>query len=141
VGEAALPAEKEQDDMQLNEMMVALGVPLGVFSMAVAIVALVGYFKHQARKQRADLIRLALEKGQPLPAELLDAAAAPRNDLASGIQWIFAGAGISLFLWFLKPGQSVWAVGLVVFFVGLGKLVSHVVAGRQPTAPPGSPAT
>jgi hypothetical protein len=120
--------------MQINEMFVALGVPLGVFSMAVAIVALVGYFKHQARKQRTALIQLALEKGQPLPADLLDAPASPRNDLASGIQLVFVGIGLGLFLWFFRPGQSIWAVGLVVFFTGLGKLASHALAGRA--APP-----
>src|SRR5512137_1829242 len=69
--EPALPAGKEPS-MQMNEMFVALGVPLGAFFMAVAIVALVGYFKHQARTQRAELIKLALERGQPLPAGLLD---------------------------------------------------------------------
>jgi hypothetical protein len=127
--------------MQMNEMLVALGVPLGAFFMSVAIVGLVGYFNHQERTRRHETIRLALEKGQTLPPDLLTPPRSGRNDLASGIQWIFAGAGISLFLWFLKPGQSIWAVGLVILFVGLGKLVSHAVAGRQPTAPPGSPAT
>lgn len=136
--------------MQINEMLVAVGVPVGTMAMAAVIVAVVGYFRSQERKQRHETIRLALEKGQPLPAELLDSelsiasrsfgATARQGDLARGIQWIFAGAGISLFLWFLKPAQSVWAVGLVVLFVGLGKLVSHAVTGRQPPTPPGGPA-
>ena len=66
--------------------------------MVVAIVALVGHFKHQASSQRAELIRIALEKGQPLPAQLLDAPGPARNDLANGIRTIFAGVGVGLFL-------------------------------------------
>jgi Domain of unknown function (DUF6249) len=137
--------------MQINEMLVAVGVPVGTMAMAAVIIAVVGYFKNQERKQRHETIRLALEKGQPLPAELLDSelsvlsrsfgAAARQGDLARGIQWIFAGAGLSLFLWIFKPERPLWAVGLVVLFVGVGKLVSHAVTSRQPTTPPGGPAT
>jgi hypothetical protein len=125
--------------MQMNEMFVALGVPLGAFFMAVAIVALVGYFNHQERKQRHESIRLALEKGQSLPPELLTPTRLPRSDLASGIQLVFVGIGLSLFLWLLKPGHSFWAVGIVVLFVGLGRLVSHALVNRPPPVPPGGP--
>jgi hypothetical protein len=127
--------------MQMNEMFVALGVPLGAFSMAVAIVALVGYFKHQARKQRAELIRLALEKGQPLPAELLESPGPARNDLANGIRTIFVGLGLGVFLWLLKPERSLWAVGLMVAIIGLGQLVAHYASARKAPATPGGPTT
>jgi hypothetical protein len=126
--------------MQLNEMLVALGVPLGAFFMAVAIVALVGYFKHQERRQRHETIRLALEKGQPLPPELLAPPRPPRSELASGIQWSFVGVGLSLFLWLFKPERGLWAVGLILLFVGLGKLVAHAVTARPPPAAPARPA-
>jgi len=123
--------------MEINEMFVALGIPLGAFSMAVAIVALVGYFRQQERKQRAELIRLALEKGQALPAELLDAPTPARNDLANGIQTIFLGVGLGLFLWLFKPEKPLWAVGLMIVIFGLGKLASHAVTSRTPPAPGG----
>jgi hypothetical protein len=126
--------------MQVNEMLVALGVPLGVFSMAVAIVALVGWFRHQARKQRAELIRLALEKGQPLPAQLFDAPGPARNDLAGGIKTVFVGVGLGLFLWIFKPNQALWSVGLLVGVIGLGQLVAHFVAAPKAPASPGGSA-
>jgi hypothetical protein len=127
--------------MEMNEMFVALGVPLGAFFMAVAIVALVGYFKHQARTQRADLIRIALERGQPLPAELLDAPGPVRNDLAGGIRTIFAGLGLGVFLWIFKPDRGLWAVGLMVAIIGAGQLIAHFATSRRPPAVPGGPAT
>ena len=126
--------------MELNEMFVALGVPLGAFFMAVAIVALVGYYKHQARTQRAGLIRLALERGQPLPAGLLDEPGPARNDLANGIRTLFAGLGIGLFLWLFKPERPLWAVGLMVAIIGLGQLAAHAATARKAPAPPGDPA-
>jgi len=127
--------------MQINEMFVALGVPLGAFSMAVAIVGMVGYYKHQARRQRAELIRLALEKGQPLPAGLLESPGPTRNDLAGGIRTTFVGLGLGLFLWILKPDQALWSVGLLVVFIGLGQLVAHFVTSRGAPASPGGHAT
>ena len=125
--------------MQMNEMFVALGVPLGAFFMAVAIVALVGYFNHMERKQRHETIRLALEKGQQLPPELLSPPRAPGNELARGIRTIFAGLGIVVLMWALLPGKSLWAIGLLVMLVGLGQLAAHAVTTRKPRAPSGGP--
>ncbi len=133
--------------MHVNEMMVALGIPIGSMALAAVIVGLVGYFKSQERKQRHETIRLALEKGQPLPPGLLDAdddeggaARNRRNGLASGIQWISLGLGLSLFLWIFKPERPLWAVGLILIFVGLGRLIAHAVTRRQAGATPGGPA-
>ncbi len=102
--------------------------------------SLVGYFKHQASRQRAELIRIALEKGQPLPAQLLDAPGPARNDLAGGIRTIFAGLGVGLFLWIIKPERPIWALGLMVVLIGLGQLVAHAVMARKAPAAPGGPA-
>jgi uncharacterized membrane protein HdeD (DUF308 family) len=124
--------------MELNETFVALGVPLGAFFMAVAIVAVVGYFRNQEQQRRAELIKLALEKGQPLPPALLEAPRFPGSDLARGIKTIFVGLGLGVFLWMLKPDRSIWAVGLLVGFIGVGQLVAHAVTRNKdasPTAP------
>lgn len=136
--------------MQIYDLIVAVGIPLGSLAFAALIVGLVGYFKNLERMRRHETIRLALEKGQPLPADLLnddESPAAPalgpaarHRDLARGIQWIFVGVGLSLFLWIFKPERPLWSVGLILLFVGLGKLVSHAVTGRQPPATPGNPA-
>ncbi len=136
--------------MQVNEMMVALGIPIGSMALAAVIVGLVGYFKNQERRQRHETIRLALEKGQPVPPELLDdelalakqalGSGGRRRDLAKGIQWIFTGVGLSLFLWIFRPEHSLWAVGLILIFIGLGKLVAHAVTRGQDAPAPGGPA-
>ncbi len=125
--------------MQLHETVVAVLIPLGAFFMAVAIVALVGYFNHQERKQRHETIRLALEKGQTLPAELLAPARGSGNELARGIRTIFAGLGVAVLMWFLRPDRSLWAIGLLVILVGMGQLAAHAVTTRRPRGPTTGP--
>jgi hypothetical protein len=114
-----------------------------VFLTAAIIVATVFLFMHKAKELRHATIRLALEKGQPLPPGLLDPAAAfvgerfrqSHNDLAKGVKLVFIGVGLSLF--FLVTGYAHWGIGLIVLFVGLGHLVSHALVGRSPPdAPP-----
>ena len=126
--------------MQTYEMMVALGIPLGTMALAAVIVAVVGHFKNLERRQRAELIRLALEKGQPLPPEALDPPSPARNELGGGIRTIFTGVGLGVFFWVLKPGHPVWAVGLLVVLIGVGRLVAHYVTARAVPASTGRPA-
>jgi hypothetical protein len=123
--------------MELHETLVALGVPLGAFFMTVAIVGLVGWYRNQEQQRRAELIRLALEKGQPLPPELLERGGPRGSDLGRGIKTIFAGVGVGLFLWIFKPDRPLWAIGLMAIFIGIGQLVAHALA--RPGAPSASP--
>jgi hypothetical protein len=123
--------------MQLNEMLVALGVPVGAFFMIIAIVALVSHYRNLGAQRRTELIRLALEKGQPLPAALLEPPGRDGgNDLNKGIKTIFVGLGLGLFFWFFKPERPLWAVGLMVAIFGVGYLVAHAVTRSSGATPP-----
>jgi len=110
------------------------------FLAAAVIVATVFHFIHKAKELRHATIRLALEKGQPLPPDLLDGAAdrlrasRPGSDLARGTKLSFIGVGLSLF--FLFTGYAHWAIGLIVLFVGLGHLAAHGLTARDQPAPP-----
>ena len=108
-----------------------------VFLTSAIIVATVFYFIHRAKELRHATIRLALEKGQPLPADLLEGAARPPlpgSDLARGAKLVFTGVGLSLFFYFFE--QHLWPIGLIVLFVGLGHLAAYALAGRQPLGAP-----
>lgn len=48
-------------------------VPLGFFAMIAAIVVLPGYIRARARQRMMDTMRVAFERGQPVPPELIDA--------------------------------------------------------------------
>ena len=120
--------------MDLKETLVPIAVTSVVFLTAAIIVATVFLFLHRAKELKHQTIRLALEKGQPVPAGLLDEAAArPRaNDLARGVKAIFAGVGLSLFFWFFH--ERLWPVGLIPAFIGLGHLAAWALTGRSPPA-------
>jgi Domain of unknown function (DUF6249) len=101
------------------------------FSAVFGIVALV--LRYRERQLRHDTIRLALEEGQPVPAELLrDPVGARRTDLSRGIILLSLGAGLSLFLWTAEKRS--WGIGLVLVALGLGFIASHALAARG--APP-----
>ena len=66
-------------------------VPIAIvaitFGCGVLIVGTVAYTAHRGRQLRHETIRLALEKGQPVPLELLGATTpgARRRDLKRGL--------------------------------------------------------
>ena len=48
-------------------------IPLSFFAMIAAIVIAPRYFKSQERQKMAETLRVAIEKGQPLPTEVIEA--------------------------------------------------------------------
>jgi hypothetical protein len=108
-----------------------------VFVTSAIMVATVFFFVHRARELRHATIRLALEKGQPLPPDLMEGSSPrPRaNDLNRGVKAVFIGLGLSLFFFFVH--RELWPVGFIPMFVGFGHLAAYALTGRpQPGTPP-----
>ncbi len=111
-----------------------------VFGFTAIIVVAAMYMGHRARQMRHETIRLALEKGQPLPPDVLGS---PRQDLTRGVRLIALGIGLAVFLYVVVPSQGlhghhgVWGVGLILVAIGAGHLVSHWLTRGQPPPPPG----
>jgi hypothetical protein len=123
--------------MDIKVDLTAIVVVSVIFLTAAVIVGTVLYFVHRARELRHATIRLALEKGQPLPAGLLDEGERkPRgSDLNSGVKAVFIGLGLCAFFFFIQ--RDLGAVGLIPMFVGFGHLAAYALAGRTPpSAPP-----
>lgn len=101
-------------------------VPLGLFAMIAAIIVAPRYFKSQERRKLADTMRAAIEKGQPLPPEVVDAltqggpmrASVPKSDLRRGVVWVAVAAGIILF------GFSIgyWEPDAAMPFIGIAAI-------------------
>ncbi|MEW5686940.1 MAG: DUF6249 domain-containing protein [Pseudomonadota bacterium] len=80
-------------------------VPIAFFAMIAAIFIAPRYFKSQERQKMADTLRAAIERGEPLPAEVIDAMSSnarsnglppsPQRDLRTGIIWLAVGAGFA----------------------------------------------
>ena len=82
-------------------------IPISLFIMVAAVVIMPRYFKSVERQKMADTLRVAIEKGQPLPTEVIDAMssnvrspglpASPQRDLRTGIIWLGVGVGLAAF--------------------------------------------
>ena len=78
-------------------------IPLAAMGLGLAGIIFGSLDKMQKRRLRHELLRVALEKGQPLPAELLDEPQARRNrdDRRSGLIALAVGVAL-LFNWALE---------------------------------------
>nr|WP_295105640.1 DUF6249 domain-containing protein [uncultured Caulobacter sp.] len=72
------------------------------FLMVIAIVVIPAYLKSRERKEMQATIRSAIDKGQALPQELIDAItkdvrrpATALRDLRSGVIWLAVGLGLA----------------------------------------------
>lgn len=120
---------------------------LGVFFVPAAMIILIVWFRNNAKTKRyqyqADLATKALEKGQPISADLFAEIEMKRNPLNTAIILIAAGIGISLFFilmsaFFLKIDTNasssllaVSSVGILPFFIGLAYLIIHFIEKKK----------
>jgi len=122
---------------------------IGVFFIPATLVILIVWFRNNARTKRyqlqADLAAKALEKGQPISADLFAEVERKHNPLNTGIILMSAGIGISLVfvlmafsLAKLEPLaffglMSAASVGVVPFLVGVGFLIIHFIEKKKAT--------
>ena len=94
-----------------------------IFVLApILIIIAVFYFINKNRKDRIKLAQMAMEKGQPIPDELLKEKQDPmgKDEYQTGIRQMFTGVGLAIFLG-LVAGKIGFGIGALVFCIGLGK--------------------
>ncbi len=82
-------------------------VPIGLFAMIVAIIAIPSWLKSRDRREMQGTVRAAIEKGQPLPAELVEALSkdaakavpSAHRDMRIGVIWLAIAIGVTTFGW------------------------------------------
>ena len=109
-------------------------IVLIIFGSVPAVFIAWRYFKSVERQKMADTLRLAIEKGQPLPMEVVEAMSSnvrtpglppsPQRDLRTGIIWLGVGVGfaaLGLAISFDWPDGLYPLLGLACFpiFIGL----------------------
>lgn len=118
--------ELEKARRQQSQFLDAI-VPLGCFAMILGIVALVLRKRLQQTRLLHETIRAMIDKGQPIPPELLQPPAPrrPRSDLRRGL--VFLGIGIGLTVWLALEGGTKWPLGLIPLLMGIAFLVTWKV--------------
>jgi Domain of unknown function (DUF6249) len=114
---------------------------LAVFGFPVAIVAVIMFSGWAKTRSLHRTVRMMVEKGQPVPPELLSSPAAapvtvrPWYDLRRGIVLVSVGVGVVMFFG-ISAGwdNGVWALGLIPGLIGLGYLLAWRLAYRDEKA-------
>jgi Domain of unknown function (DUF6249) len=125
-------------DAAVIESLVGLLVPLFGIMLPVVIVGIVFYWRSVNTRQRHDTIARLIEKGLPVPPELLT----PQNDLVAGrggprsplrSAFTLLGLGIGLIIFFLAKGGDNWGIGAIPLAIGLAQLLAWKLERPKPT--------
>jgi Domain of unknown function (DUF6249) len=136
----------KDDDADLQQMRNLIAIPivaivfLSIFGAPVAIVVMIGIFSMIATRMRQRTIRMMLEKGQPVPAELLAPATRGirrRSDVRRGVVWTMVGLGLMIWLAAVNDWEGgAWSFGLIPFLIGLGYLIVWKLENKKDIPPP-----
>jgi len=136
----------KDEDADLRKMREFVAIPivaivfLSIFGAPVVIVIMIGIFALLGSRMRQRTIRMMVEKGQPVPAELL----APevrhvrrRSDVRRGVVWSMVGLGLMIWLAAVNDWEGgAWSFGLIPFLIGLGYLIVWKLEGKKDIPPP-----
>jgi hypothetical protein len=92
---------------------------LAVFGSITAIIVGPTYLKTQERKETQETVRRAIEKGQPLPPEVIEAMSqevtkslpSRTRDIRRGVIWLAVGIGLAAFSVVNDLGDNNWNGG------------------------------
>ena len=138
--------DKDSDDVGTSKDIPAMVIPLvaivflTIFGAPVLIVMLIGIIALIGSRMRQRTIRMMVEKGQPVPAELL----APevrrvrrRSDARRGVIWTMVGLGLMIWLAAVNDWEGgAWSFGLIPFLIGLGYLIVWKLEHKKDIPPP-----
>ena len=138
--------ELDLDDGKSHEDIPAMVIPLvgivflTIFGAPVLIVMMIGLVALLVSRSRQRTIRMMVEKGQPVPAELLaphTRAVRQRSDVRRGVTWTMIGLGAMIFFGAVNDWEGgVWSMGLIPFLIGLGYLMIWKLEGKKNVPPP-----
>ena len=141
-----IDGDDKDEDPDLQQMRNLVAIPivaivfLSIFGAPVAIVVMIGIFSIIATRTRQRTIRMMVEKGQPVPAELLAPATRGirrRSDVRRGVVWTMVGLGLMIWLAAVNDWEGgAWSFGLIPFLIGLGYLIVWKLEHKKDIPPP-----
>jgi|SRR6476620_7178982 hypothetical protein len=141
-----IDGDDKDEDPDLQQMRNLVAIPivaivfLSIFGAPVAIVVMIGIFSIIATRMRQRTIRMMVEKGQPVPAELLAPATRGirrRSDARRGVVWTMVGLGLMIWLAAVNDWEGgAWSFGLIPFLIGLGYLIVWKLENKKDIPPP-----
>ena len=120
------------DTKLFSGMVIAIVAIVIIFLLApLLIIIAIFYFVNKNRKEKMKLAQMAMEKGQPIPDELLNNQPDEVSDeYQKGMRQCFVGVGLMIFLYF-AAGTIGFGIGALVFCIGLGKVLAAKSVGKR----------
>lgn len=111
--------------------IILAGMVLGLCGMGIAFTAIIT--DARLKRSRHETIRAALEKGMPVPPELLETPGEsnrPREDRRAAIILLALSPGLFLFLWMLGLGAVAY-VSVITACIGVALLLNSILDRKQ----------
>ncbi len=115
---------------------------LTVFGAPVLIVAVIMYFSFSKSRALHRTVRMMVEKGQPVPAALLNPPPAQRqrSDMRRGVVLVMIGLGLMVFLGAVNDWEGgAWSIGIIPFLIGAGYLLVWRLDAKNKDNPKDNP--
>lgn len=124
----------------------AVLIVLIIWGSIASLVIVPRYFKSMERQKMAETLRAAIEKGQPLPTEVVEAmssnvrspgrAPSPQRDVRTGVICLAVGLGLAIFgtiLSFEDPDALYIFLGIAAFpgLIGLAFIALGLLNNRK----------
>lgn len=129
----------EDKDIPSQVIPIVVVTMLAVFGAPVLIVAVIMYFGFSKTRALHRTVRLMVEKGQEVPAALLNPPPAQRqrSDMRRGVLLLMVGVGLVIFFGVIADWDSgVWTLGVIPALIGAGYLLVWKLEGRKDNPPP-----
>ncbi|WP_374570101.1 DUF6249 domain-containing protein [Phenylobacterium sp.] len=125
--------------------MEAVLIVLIVFGSIASLFIVPSYLRSQERQKLQDTLRAAIEKGQTLPPEVIEAMSShvklkpppsPQRDMRTGVIWLFVALGVAAFGWvlgFAEPDATFPMLAIATFpgFIGAAFIVIALIGRRK----------
>jgi hypothetical protein len=111
-------------------------IPIAAMIFSLVIVTVTSLAKAHKRRLEHETIRIALEKGQPLPPNIFveqteRRSCSPNRDRRAGVILVAIAVGLFGFLFAVAP-ERVYAVALIPGLIGTALLINSSLDAKQP---------
>lgn len=142
LSEATAPFGRHRGTTMLEDIL----VPIAVFGSIAAMVIAPFYFRSRDRAKMLEVVRVAYDRGQPVPPDLIEAMQtrqasqlpSAERDLRSGVIWLAVGLGVAFFGWMMgfQEDEAVYPIigmASIPALVGVALIVLGLLGrNRQP---------
>ena len=134
--QTSAPSQCEYHDnfWGVKEGEIALFSIFCVFFGPVLIIFLIFFFRYKSRKAAYRVAEQAIASGRPLPEQFMQTIKQKpvKNNLSQGVNSISIGIGLFIFLWALTGEFGLGCIGLLIMFMGFGKVIIYYLQQEAP---------